>query len=259
MSLNLRMLRAALAYAEGFGFSVFPCKARGKTPLTEHGFKDATRATAQIRKWWAQWPNANVAIATGATSGIVVLDIDPRHAGDDALEALQAEHGKLPETPTVLTGGGGFHLYFRHPGAFVPNSGGRIGAGIDIRGDGGYVIAPKSVHESGNRYIWKSSRRTHEVAMAELPDWLLKLITSPDARGTPDAEGKKPWGYALVVAELTAGVQEGDRDNQLFRLACHLRRLGYSRAQAEPVLLEAATRCRPPFPGREALSKWRWR
>src|SRR5579863_10148090 len=106
MSAASRFSRAALAYAERFRFAVFPCWPREKTPLTEHGCKDATKDPAQIRAWWQRWPSGNVSIATGAASGVAVLDVDPRHGGDDTLEALQAELGKLPETPTVLTGGG---------------------------------------------------------------------------------------------------------------------------------------------------------
>lgn len=257
MSAGDDMLRAALTYSGRFGFAVFPCKPRGKTPLTEHGFKDASKDPAQIRKWWERWPDANIGVATGSISGIVVLDIDPRHGGDDTLGALQAQCGKLPETPSVLTGGGGLHFYFRHPGDNIPNSASQIGQGIDVRGDGGYVIAPKSVHESGKRYLWEASSRIDQMPLAELPDWLLKLITSTEARNNPDSDSKRARIAAPDVSKLTAGVSEGDRDNQLFRLACYLRRLGYSRMQAEPVLLDAAARCRPPFPSHQALRKWR--
>ena len=149
---------AALKYAAQ-GLSVFPCKPRGKTPLTKHGLKDATCDLDQIKAWWDRWPEANVAIATGAISGTIVLDVDPRHGGDDSLATLEASFGKLPETPTVLTGGGGLHIYFRHPGIEIPNSAGRVGPGIDVRGDGGYVIAPPSIHASGNEYLWKRPAR----------------------------------------------------------------------------------------------------
>jgi hypothetical protein len=84
-----QMLRAALAYAE-MGFAVFPCALRGKAPLTEHGFKDASKDPEVIRALWRLHPGANVGIATGAISGIVVVDIDPRHGGVETLEALQA-------------------------------------------------------------------------------------------------------------------------------------------------------------------------
>ncbi len=259
MSAGDNMLRAALAYAGRFGLPVFPCRPRGKTPFTDHGYKDASKDPVQIREWWERWTGANVAIATGAISRIVVLDIDPRHGGDETLEALQAQYGKLPETPTVLTGGRGLHFYFRHPGGLVPNSSGMIGKGIDVRGDGGYVIAPQSIHESGNRYLWEVWSRIDQIPLAALPDWLLKLTASSELRSYPYSDTKRAGGAVPDVERLKAGVPEGNRDNQLFRLACYLRRLGYSGVQAEPVLLDAAARCQPPFPSRQALRKWRWR
>jgi hypothetical protein len=204
-----RTLRAALAYAERFGFAVFPCKPRGKTPLTEHGFKDASKDPAQIRKWWGRWPDANIGIATGAISGVVVLDIDPRHGGDDTLEALQARNGRLPETPTVLTGGGGLHSYFRHPGGVVPNSIGKIGQGIDVRADGGYVIAPQSIHESGNRYLWEVSSRIDEIPLAELPAWILNLTTGAEAESA---------GYSTRFIPPPV-FEDGTRNEYLYRTA----------------------------------------
>jgi hypothetical protein len=209
MSRDEQMLRAALKYAEDLGFATFPCKPRGKTPLTNHGCKDATCDPVQIRRSWQRWPDANLGIATGTISGIVVLDVDPRHGGDCTLEALMSEHGKLPETPTVLTGGGGFHFYFRHPGGIVSNSGGKVGAGIDVRGDGGYVIAPRSVHESGNRYLWEVSSRIDDIPLAELPAWLLKLIIGTEARGVSDIKRFEPPPV----------FQDGARNEYLYRTA----------------------------------------
>ena len=97
--------QAALGYA-AHGWSVFPIKARGKTPLTRHGFHDATTDPLAIEKWWRRWPDANVGIATGAVSGLVLIDVD---AGDgpEVLAALEREFGKLPPTVESLTGGGG--------------------------------------------------------------------------------------------------------------------------------------------------------
>jgi Bifunctional DNA primase/polymerase, N-terminal len=84
MSADGRMPRAALAYAERFVFAVFPVRPRSKIPLTQHGFKDAVVDTAIIKSWWSSWPEANIGITTGRTTGIIVLDVDPRHNGDDA-------------------------------------------------------------------------------------------------------------------------------------------------------------------------------
>lgn len=172
-----RLLRSALLYAEKFHFAVFPCH-RDKSPFTKNGFKDATRDFTQIQTWWSHWPNANIGIATGE-SGIVVLDVDPRHCGDQALEGLEAQHGKLPLTPEVLTGGGGRHLYFKSPEGLVLSSNGKAGPGLDFKASGGYVIAPPSIHESGREYTWEHSARIDEVELADLPGWLNELAGTP--------------------------------------------------------------------------------
>src|SRR5215510_16124566 len=123
-------LAAALAYAAR-GWPVFPCHGMqdgqctcsgkpnctpGKHPLTAHGFEDATTDPKQIDRWWTENPDANVAVATGACSGLIVVDEDPRHGGDLTLEDLEAQYGKLPDTVISLTGGGGKHYVFRHFG-----------------------------------------------------------------------------------------------------------------------------------------------
>lgn len=142
-------LAAALAYAAR-NWRVFPlhtardgkcscraddCKSKGKHPRNSNGCTGATTDTAQIHQWWAQWPDANVGVATG--NGLVVIDIDPRHNGDESLAALEP----FPETPRVLTGGGGQHIYLT-TAVPIRSSAGQLGPGIDVRGDGGYVVAP---------------------------------------------------------------------------------------------------------------------
>jgi len=159
---------AALAYSE-LGWHVLPCHGArddrctcgraacdraGKHPLTAHGVHDASADPDTIRAWWQRWPWANVAVATGAASGLVVLDVDPRHGGDVALVDRVRRSGRLDYLAHVLTGSNGDHYYRRHPGGSVPNSVGKLGPGIDIRGDGGFVIAPPSRHISGQRYLW---------------------------------------------------------------------------------------------------------
>jgi Bifunctional DNA primase/polymerase, N-terminal len=115
MSADGRMPCAALTYAERFGFAVFPVRPRAKTPLTQHGFKDAMVDPAIIKTWWSGWPEANIGITTGLTTRIIVLDVDHRHGGDDTLSALEEKHERLRGAPTVITGGGGLHLYFAYP------------------------------------------------------------------------------------------------------------------------------------------------
>ena len=167
------MLQAALAYAQRLSWPVFPCHwiteagtcscnrpdcdSPGKHPLTGHGFKEASRDEAQIQSWWSKWPLANIGIATGAVSGFDVLDIDPRHGGDISLEDLEAQHGKLPETAEQITGGGGRHILFRH--VLGLKSRNEILPGIDVKADGGYILAAPSSHISRRHYAWEESSR----------------------------------------------------------------------------------------------------
>lgn len=140
-------LAAALEYASR-GWRVFPLWPGGKVPLIQEWQHRATTDEATIRAWWARWPNANVAIATGAGSGLVVLDVDgPK--GEATLARLEAANGALPPTREVKTPRGR-HLYFDHPGGYVPCSAGLVGPGLDVRGDGGYVVAPPSVERGGH-------------------------------------------------------------------------------------------------------------
>jgi hypothetical protein len=184
------LLRAALAYARR-GWPVAPahsvrpngqcsCNTRdcepknaGKHPRTAHGLTDATTDEKTIREWWTKWPDANVFIRTGKVGSrhLVVLDVDPRHNGDDALAFLLLEHGDLPPTPVVKTGGGGTHLFFwsREP---IKNSAGVVGPGLDVRGEGGYVIAAPSNHVSGGLYEWDETAHPTQVPIAEIPAWL---------------------------------------------------------------------------------------
>jgi Bifunctional DNA primase/polymerase, N-terminal len=153
------VLDAALEYARR-GWHVFPCK--GKQPLTPNGFHNGSSKLDQVEKWFKA--DVNIGIRTGRESRLVVLDIDLEKGGDHALADLEREHGQLPDTVEVLTGGGGRHIYFSHPGIEVRCSAGRLGPGLDIRADGGYVIAPPSLHDSGHRYGWEVSSHPDDVA-----------------------------------------------------------------------------------------------
>ena len=135
-----------------------------------HGVSDASADIAIVGRWWQTWPNANIGIATGRRSGLVVLDVDFRADGDASLAALVGQHEPLLETACVHTGGGGLHYYFSHPGGTVRNSASVLGAGLDIRGDGGYVVAPPSLHVSGQAYSWALACHS-----APLPKWLHEL------------------------------------------------------------------------------------
>jgi len=148
------------------GFAVFPLQVRSKEPLTAHGFKDASRDPAQITAWWTAEPRANIGVATGTASGVLVVDIDGAE-GEASIQAL----GPMPETLEVKTGKGR-HLYYQHvPGFTIGTS--KIGHHVDHRGEGGYVVAPPSVHPSGSIYEW-----SRVVAPAPLPASVVARLQS---------------------------------------------------------------------------------
>jgi hypothetical protein len=141
------MERTALMYAEEFRFAVFPCKRRGTQPTTAHGCLDASKDPQAIRKWWQSSPSSNIGIATGAASGVIVLDVDEKTGGRRTLATLEEEHVANLKRQSCELAAAGLHIYFRDPGG-LRNSVGRLGPGLDIRADGGYVIAPPSVHQT---------------------------------------------------------------------------------------------------------------
>jgi hypothetical protein len=224
------LLRAALAYARR-GRRVIPlhnpvvdgcscgdpsCKHVGKHPRTDYGVKDATTDPTQISKWWKESPGANIGLATGPESGLLVLDLDGMR-GLKSYMRLQAEYG-IPATLMVRSGRVnedglrvGWHLYFKWPkGWFVCDSVGRIGANIDVRGDGGYIIAPPSMHSSSRRY------RLHdpEQKIAELPEQVVELLAHNETNSIEFGP----------VSSITDEVWE----NKLYRRGKSLRRDGKS-------------------------------
>ena len=156
------------------GWSVVPVVPREKRPLVAWQIYQQTRpSSAEVQAWFARWPDANVGIVTGVVSGLVVVDVDLKHGGEQSLVRIEREHGPLPATVEARTGGGGRHLYFTHPGGHVHNKVGLV-PGIDLRGDGGIVVAPPSIHPSGARYVWKPGHAPHERAPAPLPIWSIE-------------------------------------------------------------------------------------
>jgi putative DNA primase/helicase len=244
-----RLCRAALYYA-GLGWPVLPLRPRAKAPLTKHGYKDATTDERTILSWWTRWPNANVGIATGSPSGVVVLDVDPRGGGLESLRDLMDRHGPLPQTPIVETGGGGLHYYFAVRGSVRTR---RLAPGLELKADGGYIVAPPSLHPNGKPYRWLHGLSPKDLRLAELPEWILAPPPSADGtRAAPEA----PDAPALPVSgdqdAPETVVHEGQRHNFLVRLAGKLRAAGFSVEAIESALLtENARRCRPPLPDRE--------
>jgi hypothetical protein len=233
---------AALAYAAR-GWSVIPIEARGKRPLVQWlEFQQRVAKAAEIDSWFRRWPDAGVGIVTGRASDLVVVDIDPQHGGVQSLARAEQEHGPLQRTVEAETGGGGRHLYFRHPGVPLAN---RVGLlpGIDLRADGGCVVAPPSLHASGRRYGWRAGCAPDDLPLAALPRWLLA-----------DAHGAAHPGHPLAHwRELVRqDVAEGRRNNTLASLAGHLLWHGVDAQVVLDLLLAFnRVRCRPPLADEE--------
>jgi hypothetical protein len=222
---------AAHSYAKR-GWHVLPLKV-DKSPLTRNGFYDATNDIPEVTALWKATPDVRgVGIRTGAESRLVVLDIDLDHGGEESLAALETEHGPLPQTIEVQTGGGGRHIFFLHPGWRVPNSAGKLGPGLDVRGDGGYVVAPPSPHPSGQRYDW--IRSPEDCDLADAPHWLFH-----DQRPQPKAEPSP-------TSETT--IPEGRRNVTLTSFAGQMRRVGVEEEEIAAALqVRNSERCEPPL------------
>lgn len=188
------------------------CNKVGKHPRTWHGVKDATTDLETIRGWWRQWPNANIGLATGANSGVFVLDIDPKSGGFHNLEDLEDAYGGLPGTLTQRTGSNGQHRIFRYPDVQIKNSASEIAPGLDIRSDGGYIVAAPSVHASSSRYEWRGVNTPVEAA----PDWLIALILISEEE--EEQETKQPSASPVVPVHGQI-IEEGKRNDFLFRQA----------------------------------------
>jgi len=233
------MYDAAIEYAKK-GFAVFPLKYRDKVPLTRNGCKDATTDAAQIKAWWQKYPNANIGLATGSVSQnvfVIDLDIDEDRGidGYHSLEDWQREHGDFPETWTAITGRGGYHLYYRGNGKIKNRAG--IIDGVDIRGNGGYVVAPPSIHKNGNRYEWEYSPDEFEIAKA---DNNVEYFLSHD---------DQKQGAAFTMPNIVAA---GQRNQMLFRFACMMQAKGASdQSVFAATMAENESSCSPPLTEQE--------
>lgn len=232
------LLAAALQCAAR-GWHVLPLRPAGKQPLTRHGCQEATVDAPTITVWWRRWPQANVGIACGP-SGLVVIDLDHGRGGLEAWADLRGRYAFDDATVMALTGGGGMHLYFQAPADLpIGNSAGRLGPGIDVRGSGGYVVAPPSRHPSGRAYAWDVGFHPDETTLAPLPPPLSQLLAA-SAKGHAE------------TATPASPIPEGQRNAALASLAGSMRRRGMSRG----AILAALTvtnreRCRPPLPQAE--------
>jgi hypothetical protein len=232
---------AALRLAEQFLWHVFPVEPRGKKPVTEHGLLDATTDVARIKSFWWAHPHHNVAVRCGVQSGLVVLDVDGQE-GIASLRALEEKYGSLPQTLSVVTPRGGQHFYFGHPGSGeIHNTAGYPGPGLDIRGDGGYVLVPPSAGPSGRCYEVDESAK-----VAVIPMWLLTLLIN--------RQSELPLFGRDFETLVSEGVRLGARNTQLASLVGHLIAHGHTADMTRDITLGLnESRCSPPLPNREVI------
>ena len=241
MKLNNVMLDNALKYANS-GLSVFPIKPRGKKPIYPGGYQIATTKEEQIREWWNKNPDANIGIATGKMSGgVFVLDVDiNENEGINGCESLKewedSNNVKIPETVNSITGRGGYHYFFHSEREIKTRAG--ILSGIDVRGEGGYVVAPPSVHENGNTYEWEWDLDDYDISDAN--DAVYALL---------DIKNESNSNNHFDMPEV---ISEGGRNDKLFRMACSLQSQKYSDEAIRAMIeIENKQRCKPPLEDKE--------
>lgn len=236
-------LTAALDYLAR-GWSVVPIAAGGKIPaVTWQVYQDRHADEAEVRDWYRRWPDAGVGVVTGPISGLAVIDIDPRHGGEESLFAWQERHGPMPPTVEALTGGGGTHLYFATTSKALRN---RVAVlpGVDLRARGGMVVAPPTRHSSGRRYAWRPGHAPADRPPAPLPRAVRELLRSGGER-----QGHTLDHWRRLTRE---GVAEGARNSTLASLTGHLLWHGVDPDVALEMLLAwNRMRCRPPLPDAE--------
>jgi bifunctional DNA primase/polymerase-like protein/primase-like protein/AAA domain-containing protein len=246
-----RKLKSALQAVVLYGYSVLPlhwakkgrcscsdpeCSSVGKHPLTPHGVKDATKDEITIRQWWREFPKANIGIATGKVSNLIVLDVDLPHGGMESLHQFENENGPLPEGPVARTGGGGLHFFFTRSTNTVVNKVGLL-PGIDVRSDGGYVVYPGSIHKSGKRYRWLHNKSPRTVSPPPFPASL--------------EEVKRAREHSSAL-ESEPTISKGERNSTLASLAGAMRSRGMTHEAIEAALLQDNhLRCNPPLPDTE--------
>ncbi len=193
------------------------CESPGKHPRVRWSeFQQRLPTEKEVRYWWERWPDSNVIIVTGRLSGLAVVDVDPRHGGDEAWREWLGLH-PLPQTPVALTGGGGQHYFFAHPGQEVRNTTNML-PGVDFRGDGGYVVAPPSKHASGREYAWSNDDHPDDVPLTPMSPLLVLLVLR--RLREPGAEGlRKPSVDLEGALEGRVQFAEGERNVEMTRLA----------------------------------------
>lgn len=241
------LVEKAFEYAQR-GWKVFPlhtmkdlncscgnvnCSSAAKHPHIKEWQNHCSCDSDEIRGWWNKWPDANIGIATGDASGFFVLDVDPRHGGKESLQQLVKRNGSFPKTLGSNTGGGGYHLFFKNPEFKITNRS-NILPGIDVRGEGGYIVAPPSIHKSGLQYSWMKEFVDNPINDAPL--WLIQLF----------------FNKQLSRKGMSSLVFEGGRNSFLTSEAGKLRKYGLEQGHLETRVKEInALRCSPPLDDNE--------
>ena len=252
----------AISYAKR-GFAVLPlygiredgncecaqraiCKSSGKHPRTQHGVNDAPNDVSQIAKWWTEWPNANIGIATGKKSNLFVIDVDLKSGGHETMKKKLIELGPLPKTVRAESGGGGYHLLFLQPDFDVKKDSDSktFGPGVDVLGEGAYFVAVPSRHKSGASYRFLKGRGFASRSLKPICDPWLKVL--------------RDFSQRLVLSKLDPSKKqtdhgsdvfiEGQRNTRLASLAGQYRQQGCEYPELL-VKLTAANleRCKPPL------------
>jgi hypothetical protein len=219
------------------------CRSIGKHPRTHTGFKEATTDVGQIAEWWEEWPAANIGIPTGAITKLLLVDLDPRNGGPATSNELAERFGPIPNTVEAITGSGGRHLFFRYPGGRVRKE---LTKGVDLKGDGGYFVAPPSLHASGRRYAFDDAKGGKDSFLNPVPapKWLLEYIP---AETTARVGGQNSASTTQIPAD--GKVRAGNRHAHLVSLAGTMQKRGMPQQAIEAALLIVNRDvCDPPKP-----------
>ena len=226
------------------GVPVFPCAPGGKRPLTEHGFHDATTDSGRVEAWWRRHPEANLAVPTGAASGVVAVDIDVHGPVDGYLAFERAHRAGLVSGWQLLvaTPSGGMHAYYPATPDREQRSWQAARAGIDFRGDGGYIVVPPSIVSTAGESASYRVRRITSGSTSTVDSVRLREFLDP--RPTPHGRSGREVERSADVSRLTAWVAargEGERNRGLFWAACRLAENNISAPEALEVLTAAAS------------------
>ena len=240
--------KAAVWYCEN-GFDIIPLDARGKRPFARvvpNGLRDSFNNPEDARKVWSRWPDLNVAIVCGAVSGnLFVLDFDEDDDKDvhgfDTLAEWEEEHGELLRTATAITGRGGMHYLYRASHPVHPSV--NQDKGVDVRGEGSYIVAPPSVHPNGTPYKWNLGEAPWEMDVAIADDNVMAFVDDIQRNGGVNQDEQPVKRF-----ELPDHIKRGARDDTLYRYGCSLRSRGYPDDAIDAMIRKAnAERCHPPL------------